>query len=77
MTTPEHLKGLITEKEFNLSEKAIIPEKEWHIKNYYWEEDVKEFIRLETSLLSDLLEKKISWAEFDEKRANLIGDKLK
>ena len=33
-------------KKFNLSKKAIIPEKEWKVKNYYWEEDVKEFIRL-------------------------------
>ena len=39
-------------------------------------EDVKEFIRKETSLLSDLLEKKITWGEFDEKRAKLAGERL-
>jgi hypothetical protein len=64
----------MTNKEFNLSEKR---ETDFASDFYYWQQDVKEFIRLETSLLSDLLEKKISWAEFDEKRANLIGDKLK
>ena len=68
--------------EFNLSEKILDKETEDGQGDIYVTkllldvEDVKEFIKRETSLLSDLLEKKITWAEFDEKRAKLAGEKL-
>jgi len=73
-------------KKFNLSKKAIIPEKEWKVKNYYWEEDVKEFIKRENETIipcpagvsPDFIEGIIFARKFlEENRIKLAGEKLK
>tara|TARA_Y100000310_G_scaffold311676_1_gene358175 strand:- start:1575 stop:1778 length:204 start_codon:yes stop_codon:yes gene_type:complete len=65
-------------KDFNLSDKAIPNTKidKLPIGNVFYIFDVKEFIRREGELISDLYNEKITWNEFFKRRKKLMGAKL-
>jgi len=67
-------------EEFNLSEKEIneIDKSDIAVENgYYSREDVKEFIKQEAYLITEIDAGLITFEEFWDKRKKLIGEKLK
>ena len=65
--------------EFNLSEKRCMQVSEI-TESYRWiypEEDVKEFIRIDTQLIVDYMSEKINANEFWRERLKLMGEKLR
>jgi len=64
-------------KEFNLSELGF-----WGCNSFikdktvYTEDDIKEFIRLDTKLIEDFFLENINFDELTDKRKKLAGDKL-
>jgi len=66
------------EEEFNLSEKRQDTNKGTNFIRYaYLEEDVKEFIKQEEFLITEVEAGIITFEEFWDRRKKLIGDKLK
>ena len=66
------------EEEFNLSEKRQDTNKGTNFIRYaYFEEDVKEFIKQEEFLITEVEAGIITFEEFWDRRKKLIGDKLK
>ncbi len=61
------------EKEFNLSDEEV---EWWDTDSYYYGSDIKEFIRLDTQLIKDFNDGKMTYNFLMNERNKLLGEKF-